>query len=787
MIHSVDQNILAQAGPGESAAARSTRPAGGWGRAVWIWAICGFLLLAVGLVFGQTLRHEFTGYDDDGFVYQNPRVTPGLTLPGLRWALTDGPFGEWYPLTALSHMLDCQLYGVKPAGHYLTNVLLHAASSVLLFLVLLRMTGALWPSAWVAAVFAIHPLHVESVAWIAERRDVLSGLFFMLTLGAYTLYTERPSLARYLGVVACFALGLMAKPMLVTVPLLLLLLDYWPLHRFFRTAAREHPKAASSSWISRLPVVWRLVVEKIPLLVLAAASCWIVFSTHSAIRATNPVERLPLVTRLANALISYAAYIGQSFYPVRLALFYPHPGNNVSMAGAAGALALLLAITAVATYFWRRLPYLLVGWLWFLGTLFPVIGLVQIGSHARADRYTYLSQIGLSIALAWSVWSFYQWRQLRQPQPWRPWTLAAVSAAAVLVLGAVAWRQTSFWRNPETLWAHTVACTENNVLARYSLGYTYAMQRRIDAAIDQLREAVAADSIDPLMIARSHGLLADCLTTQGKNDEALMHLEEAVRIVPAAPMSHARLALALVGRGRLDRAIVEWRETVRQVPTHVSARLGLADALLAHGDAAEATAQCREALQQKPDSTEAIITLAAALAAEGKADEAIPLLEQVLQVEPQNAPARFCLGQALHDRGESDSALAHLNEALRLQPDNVRMLWQMAWILATDPNSAIRNGGRAAGLARNAIRLSGGQEPRALDALAAALAEIKKFDAAIDAAEQASAVARTNGDDTLADAVEQRQRLYRQNLPYRQPATPGQRSPAEPPPPTTAQ
>ena len=252
------QPMTAASRPNASAfptGSNSSRPADGRVRAYWVWAVCGFLLLAVGLVFGQTVRHEFIGFDDNGFVYENPHVTPGLTLSGLWWALTDGPFGEWYPLSTLSHMLDCQLYGLNPAGHYLTNVLLHAASSVLLFLVLLRMTGDLWPSAWVAAVFAIHPLHVESVAWVAERRDVLSGLFFMLTLGAYALYAERPSLARYLAVAGCFALGLMAKPMLVTVPFLLLLLDYWPLDRF------RH--AAGASPTSRIGLVARSLAGRL--------------------------------------------------------------------------------------------------------------------------------------------------------------------------------------------------------------------------------------------------------------------------------------------------------------------------------------------------------------------------------------------------------------------------------------------------------------------------------------------------------------------------------------------
>ncbi len=339
MDHSLDQDLVSDRGRVESSHAHAPLPAvddGGFARAVsasavsrpgdegsraiWVWAVCGFLLLAVGLVFGQTVRHEFIAYDDDGYIYDNPQVTAGLTRSGLWYALTDGPYSEWFPLTTLSHMLDCQLYGLNPAGHHLTNVLLHAASSVLLFLVLLRMTGDLWPSAWVAAVFAIHPLHVESVAWVAERRDMLSGLFFMLTLGAYAFYAERPSPARYLAVAGCLALGLMSKPMLVTVPCVLLLLDYWPLDRFRRPAVSSG-QAKPGSWFGRLPVAWRLVLEKLPLLALGVACTGITMTGHGSLRMTEVVERLSLATRLSNAVVAYAAYVRQSFYPVDLAFF----------------------------------------------------------------------------------------------------------------------------------------------------------------------------------------------------------------------------------------------------------------------------------------------------------------------------------------------------------------------------------------------------------------------------------------------------------------------------------
>jgi tetratricopeptide (TPR) repeat protein len=748
-----------------------SRPAGKQMRTGWVSAICGFLLLAVGLVFGQTLGHEFLAFDDNGFVYENPFVAPGLTLSGLWWALTDGPFGEWYPLTPISHMLDCQLYGLEPAGHHLTNVLLHGASSVLLFLVLLRMTDDLWPSAWVAAVFAVHPLHVSTVAWVAERREVLAGLFFMLTLGAYVFYTERPSLARYLAVVGLFALGLMSKPILVTVPFLLLLLDGWPLDRF-RHAAGARPRAESGSWLGRLPIGGRLVVEKVPLMALSAASCAMMLSTHASDQLIGQPDRLSLATRVANALVSYAAYIGQSFYPVNLSPYYPHLGTHLPIGWAVGSLILLVAITAVAAFFWRRLPCLLVGWLWFLGMLVPVLGLVGTFLQARADNYTYLSQIGLSIALAWGAWSLYQSRQSRRAVgPWR-WTLAAVSAAAVVALAAVAWHQTSYWRNTEAVWTRAAACTTQNPLAHYCLAGIYAKQGRLEEAIIQSREALATYSIARKVTADTHVLLAECLTAQGKTVEALANYEQAIRILPTVPMFHTRLAIAFAGAGKVDQAADEFREALRLDPAALPARVDLSNALLAQGKTSEAVAECRDVLEKDPRQVRAIVVLASALAAQGQTDEAISSLERASELEPSNAATHFRLGRALYDRGQSPSAVAHLNEAIQLQPDDAAMLWQTAWILATSPDASVRHGTRAVELATRAIQLSGGQEPRAIDALAAALAETNKFSAAIEAAEHASAIALARSDDALADAIDQRTRLYRQGLPYREPASP---------------
>ena len=510
-------------------------------------AICCALVAAVFVVFCQTVGFEFIAYDDDRYVYQNPHISPGLTVSGLGYAVTDALEGEYYPLTSLSHMLDCQFYGLSPGGHHLTNVLLHAASSVLLFLVLLRMTGDLWPSAWVAAIFAVHPLHVSSVAWVAERRELLAGLFFMLTLGAYTLYAERPSLPRYLAVVGCFALGLMSKPIVVTIPCLLLLLDYWPLDRFARPSGRRQ-QTASDSWLGRWSTGWRLAVEKIPLLALSAVSCGITMWTHKSNPVVGDTDPLSLTTRVANAIVSCAAYVCQTFYPVSLSPYYPHLGTHLPTASVVESLLLLTAITAVAAFFWRRLPYLLVGWLWFLAVLVPVLGLVGIFLQSRADNYTYLSQIGLSIALAWGVWSFYQSRRSRHSARMPGWPLGGVAGVVLLLLAAVAWRQTSYWRNDETVWTRTVSCTDQNALGHYSLANVLFRQKRTEEAITHLRQAVASYSRSRFVTAAAHCNLAELLTARGKSPRPSSTMNRRCALSPTNEVAHTGFAIALAAR-----------------------------------------------------------------------------------------------------------------------------------------------------------------------------------------------------------------------------------------------
>ena len=467
--------------PAESPGRRSSR-----GVAV---AICCLLVLVTVAVFAQTVRHGFVNCDDNEYVYDNLHIQHGLNPASAWWAITQGHSANWHPLTWMSHMIDWQTFGhwdpdrghyteSWPGGHHLVNVLLHAINVVLLFLALQAMTGATWPSAAVAVLFAIHPLRVESVAWITERKDMLSGLFFMLTLAAYYAYAIRQfSWWRYALVIVSFALGLMAKSMLVTLPFVLLLLDYWPLRRI------GPPSSAmpSNGWFSRL-LPPRVVLEKIPLLALSVGSCLLTIWAQSLVAAFKPLE---LQYRVGNAVVSYAAYIGQMFYPAGMVVHYPHPGPNLRMHGHAAPDWRSRGDHAGRRWLgWRR-RYLAVGWFWYLGMLVPVIGLVQVGAQARADRYTYLTQIGLYIMIAWGLGDLAR-SMARAAGASTP----RLAVPVLALLAAVAWLQTSHWQNSLTLWEHCVACQpDTNDFAQNMYGVALADAGRVDEAMEHYVKA----------------------------------------------------------------------------------------------------------------------------------------------------------------------------------------------------------------------------------------------------------------------------------------------------------
>ena len=522
------------------------------------------------LPYAQTSSYDFVDYDDTVFVTGNTAVRDGLTTDGLRWALMTFHAGNWMPVTWLSHMLDVTLFGLDPGWHHLVNALVHALSSGLLFLALFRMTGAAGRSAFVAALFGVHPLHVESVAWIAERKDVLSGLFFMLTLLSYERYTRRGGAVRYLLLFLSLALGLLSKSMLVTTPFVLLLLDVWPLGRTALVLPADGSQAK--------PVPWgRLVLEKAPLFLLAGAVSAITFVAQQKGGAMGMMERevLPLSDRLANALVSYASYLFKMFWPASLAILYPHPGGALLGAKVAGAAAVLLLILYLTIRQVRQRPYLAMGWFWYLGMLIPVIGIVQVGMQAMADRYTYLPMIGILIMIAWFAGDV-----VPITVPVRTRLLAAVSGTIILLCLIVSVGQAAHWRDTVTLFQHAVGVSPDNWMAHRMLGNALADKGLADEAIDRYRESIRIQPRNPL----AHNNLAVELAKLGKHDEAIEHYREAVRIRPGYAEARNNLGNALAVTGRRSEAIEQYREALRLRPGWKVPRENL-EQLLARKDA----------------------------------------------------------------------------------------------------------------------------------------------------------------------------------------------------------
>jgi len=503
-------------------------------------------------VFLPTLRYDFVNYDDPSYVYQNTRITSGINLANVAWAFTHVHCENWHPLTTITHMLDCQLYGLNAGWHHFTNVLLHYLAVVLLFVALQQMTRALWRSAFVSAVFAVHPLHVESVAWIAERKDVLSAVFFMLALLAYLHYTRAPSIGRYLAVALVFALGLMSKPMLVTLPFVLLLLDFWPLRRV--VAGRFNTGRQ----------LLRLVLEKLPLIALSAVSSMVTFlAQRSAIGWT---EQLPVSERISNAFVAYVVYIRQMFWPTGLAVFYPHPENRLPVWEISLALTALIGITFAALVLRKKAPYFVIGWLWYLGMLVPVIGLLQVGWQGHADRYTYLPQIGLYIAVTWAVTAL--------TRSWRFQRIALGTAGAV-VLSALTWAsrlQTSYWRDSETLFTHALAVTSNNDVALNNLGIISLGKGELDDAITKLQAAIDLRPEN----APAHDNLAKALLRKGRVSEAMVHYRKFLEIQPASVEARNTLGTALIQKGYVKEAIEQWQEALAIQPENGNAASNLA-------------------------------------------------------------------------------------------------------------------------------------------------------------------------------------------------------------------
>ena len=641
-----EQNLTAADGPQEQA--RSSRGAAvqTCGMAVAIAALCAYIYAPI--------RHYgfLISWDDPEFYAANPVVPQGLTWHGIWWALTRGFFSSWHPVTWMSHMVDVELFGLNPGPPHVMSVIIHIVNSVLLFALLRKMTAADAQSAWVALIFAVHPLRVESVAWLAERKDVLSGLFFMLTLWAYTWYAREPRWTRYLAVTALLALGLMSKAMLVTLPFVLLLLDVWPLHRIEHIKAnRDSPQAARPTRITPL------LLEKVPWLALSVAASIITYAVQRNEGAIGGLVPVPLGARFGNALVAYVAYIEKLFWPAGLAPLYPFPPTIKTGVVLAAALTLLL-ITYGALRSIRRHPYIAVGWFWYLGTLIPVIGLVQVGSQSMADRYTYLPTFGLLMIIAWGA------SDLATRLRTSPRTLTILATTTVVACTVVAHQQVAYWQNDRTLWERALAVTKDNYVAQNNLGIVLGQEAQFPQAITHFEEALR---IQP-NYADAYNNLGYTLARQGRYAEAVPLYIEALRLRPDHAGSRENLATALAQTGRIPEAIEQFSQALRLDPGLAEAHNGLANALVREGNIPAAIPHYAEALRIHPDYAEAHNNLGVALASMGRADEAIHEFEQALRGMPNLAALHYRLAALLEQRGRMEEAIDHYQATLRLDP-----------------------------------------------------------------------------------------------------------------------
>ncbi len=612
------------------------------------WIAAALIVLAI-LPYLQTLSYEFVNFDDGAYVAENPLVHQGLTWSNLVWASTTMSAGNWHPLTWLSHMLDCQIFGVRPGWHHLVNALLHGANTVLLFVVLRAMTGAAWRSALVAALFAVHPLHVESVAWISERKDLLSTFFGLVAMWAYIRYAGKPSFGRYGWVVCFFGLSLLSKPMLVTLPLVFLLLDVWPLKRFW---IERHPPA-------RNPKFGPLFVEKLPLLAMSAASSIVTFKAQHAAGAVAPIDILPLSERLGNAIVAYVGYLSKTIWPVDLAVFYPRP-DHLGVTTVVLAILLMVGITICVGVFGRSRPWLAIGWLWFLGTLVPVIGFVQVGDQAMADRYAYVPLIGVFIMVAWSLPAAVFVSTTHRP------IAVIVVMLPLTVLVALTFWQVPVWKNTKTLFDHALAVTEGNFLAHNLVAGALGEQGDLAGARDEVEKALQLKS----NYAGAHYNLGMIMLHQRDFAKAQEQFSWALQTLPLDPMIWNALGVAQVSLGRTEEAIANYRHALGLNPNFAEALTDLASAFLTQGKYAEAIQMSEKAVRLKPGVAQTREILGAALLNLGRTDDSISHNRIAIALNPDSTLARVNLAMALMAKGNYDEAISHLEYVLRLIPQD---------------------------------------------------------------------------------------------------------------------
>jgi len=577
-----------------------------------------FLITAVLLVYWQVQNFSFVNIDDSVYVYENPHVRAGLTFDGLIWAFTTNKAANWHPLTWLSHMLDCQLFGLDPGAHHWTNLLFHMANSLLLFFIFNKMTGTIWRSAFVAGLFALHPLHVESVAWISERKDVLSTFFGLLSIGAYVRYAERKHRLSYLMCVLFLGLGLMAKPMLVSFPFVLLLLDFWPLKRFAGENYSAPRTGAAAVFAGRN--LFPLIREKIPLFILVFLLSVTAITAQQSKGAVQTLEYFPFHFRIYNALITYVTYIAKTVWPSHLSIYYPHPGNTLLLWQVAGAASLLIVITVMVVRISGRYPYAVVGWFWYLGTLVPVIGLVQVGTQAMADRYTYIPLIGLFIIVAWGI------SDIAGDWKYGKTVLVAFAVIVFSALGVRTATQVGYWQNDVALYANAIRVDDRNDLAHNNLG-------------------VALDAM-------------------GRRDQAISHYRKSVEINPLNVEAFNNLANILADKGRLGEAEKYYRKALKIKPENEVFLYNLGALYIRQGKTKMALEQFAEALRIKPDFAKVYNHMGVVLARQGKLEKARIFFLKAIQIDPDFKAARRNLKfyKAAYQRPDGSGASSGQND-----------------------------------------------------------------------------------------------------------------------------
>jgi tetratricopeptide (TPR) repeat protein len=769
-------------------------------------AACLLLALTTLLLYLPATRNGFVNLDDNEYIIDNTHVTSGITWAGIVWAFRiTGYASNWHPLTWLSHALDCQLYGLNPAGHHLTSVLLHVVDSVLVLLLFRQMTGSLWRSLYVAALFAWHPLHVESVAWASERKDVLSTFFWLLTTMAYVRYvhetnqalnpppnlepkpSRRPQRWRfYILALVLFALGLMSKPMLVTLPCTLLLLDFWPLRRTSaRLAPEEQPALLSLPWT-------RLILEKIPFFLLAFAASLITYSVQQHAGAVSSLEEVSLARRAGNAAVAYLQYVLKVIWPSHLAALYPYPRHQ-SIILILIALVFLLVCSGLALLATKRRPYLFTGWFWFLGTLVPTIGLVQVGSQAMADRYMYIPSIGFFALVVWGLRDFLH----ACTSAGRSMAAAAgiVSLLAFLVGTSF---QIATWHDSEKLYRHAIESTADNYIAYNGLGGALDAENHSDEALTCFYRSV---EINPRYPEGQYNL-GTALLRQGRLDEAINHLNTVLKENPDYAAARNNLGKAFMMQGNLDQAAVQFSKAIQSDPNYAQACYNLGTILMAQSRPQEAAAQFSRAIELKPDYFDAYGNLGVALMRLGRTSEGITRFAQAVQLRPDDTPLRSNLGMALMEanrpveavaqfsealrlnssdpkahfnlamalagRHQTKEAISHYRAALGLKPDFAQALNNLAWILATDPNPDLRDSGEAVQLAQKACDLTGNKEAGPVLTLATADASAGQFSDAVTLVQKARDLALAAGDKDAAAKADLLLKLYEVGQPFRE-------------------